>query len=206
MAEDARNATAQIDLDSHIRAVVNLIDEKSLRDFVLVGHSYGGMVVSGVADHRADRIRSLVYLDAFVPDDGQSMGAILPAANWSRSKEAAEKSASGFLIPSPPAAFFGLPPDLAAKVQPLLTGQPIGTFSQPVRYRKGGWKAIARRTYIGCDQPGIATLATFAPFKNRVKSEPGWRYESMSTGHDAMLTQPQALADLLMASVHRVSA
>jgi pimeloyl-ACP methyl ester carboxylesterase len=200
MGEDARNATAQVDLASHINAVVALIDREALRDVVLVGHSYGGMVTSGVADLRADRIRSLVYLDAFLPDDGQSMSMILPPANWSRSKEGAEKSASGFLIPSPPAPFFGLPPDLAAKVQPLLTGQPIATFTQPVRYRHGGWKSVQRRVYIGCDQPGIATLATFAPFKDRVKSEPGWRYHSMATGHDAMLTQPQALADLLKAS------
>jgi pimeloyl-ACP methyl ester carboxylesterase len=200
MAEDALNATPQINLDSHIRAVMNLIDDKGLRDFALVGHSYGGMVVSGVADQRADRLRSLVYLDAFLPDDGQGMSDILPPSSWSRSRDAAEKSSSGFLIPSPPPAFFGIPPELAAKVQPLLTGQPIATFTQRIQFRHGGWKAVTRRTYIGCDQPAAATLTTFAAIKNRVKAEPGWRYQSLAAGHDAMLTQPRELADALEAA------
>jgi pimeloyl-ACP methyl ester carboxylesterase len=197
MAEDGPNATPATDLASHVQAVVGLIDREKLQDFVLVGHSYGGFVISGAADQRADHIRHLVYLDAFVPRDGDSVkGYVLPE-RWQALEDGATQVGRGFLIPSPPPEYFGVPNALAASVAARLTGQPIATFTQPAQLPRGGALAVKRRTYIACDLPAIPQVASV---KQRLRTDPAWRYESMATGHDAMITQPQELSQLLMAA------
>jgi pimeloyl-ACP methyl ester carboxylesterase len=194
MGEHEAPPTNGIDLDRHVTAVVRLIDEQRLDDFVLVGHSYAGMIVSAVADQRAERIRHLVYLDAFVPEHGQSLASLLPAQTWAAFEQSAELSGSGQLLPVPPPEMFGLFDQLAAVTAPRLRPQPKATFTQPAQMARGGWAAVRARTYIACDKPAADV---FEPFKKRLQQDRGWGYQSMATGHDAMLSAPFELARAL---------
>ncbi len=115
-----------INLDTHIADVVNLIEWEELSDIVLVGHSYGGMVVTGVADALPDRIRSLVYLDAFVPKNGEALVNFLPAGS------PPPEVVNGYCLAPLPAAFFGATAEAAALVDASTTPMPIACFTQPL--------------------------------------------------------------------------
>jgi pimeloyl-ACP methyl ester carboxylesterase len=93
----------EINLDTHIQDVIGVIDDEDLADIVLVGHSYGGMVISGVADRVPEKVASLVYLDAFVPEDGQSNFSILPS-----DRRPATVPGNDWLVSPRTAAEFGL--------------------------------------------------------------------------------------------------
>src|ERR1700757_751905 len=92
-----------IDLDTHIEDVIGVIDEEDLSDIVLVGHSYGGMVITGVADRVPEKVASLVYLDAFVPESGQSLLNVLPP-----NLRLATLPSEDWLVAPPTSAAFGL--------------------------------------------------------------------------------------------------
>lgn len=183
-----------IGLGQHVASVVRLIDEQRLTDFVLVGHSYAGMVISAVADQRAERIRHLVYLDAFVPEHGQSLASLLPAETWAAFEQSAGASGSEHLLPAPPPELFGLFDELAIATAPRLRPQPKATLTQPAHLARGGWAAVRARTYIACDEPASDV---FEPFKRRLQQDRAWGYQSMATGHDAMLSAPIELATRL---------
>src|SRR5512145_2598725 len=102
LGERAHLASRAITLDTHIADVLGVIDCEDLRDIVLVGHSYGGMVATGVADRAADRIARLVYLDAFVPGHGQSRFDLLPAAERERRLGQSNANGDGWLLPPDP--------------------------------------------------------------------------------------------------------
>ena len=194
MGEGEAPASKGIGLEQHVDAVVRLIDQQQLDDFVLVGHSYAGMVVSAVADQRADRIRHLVYLDAFVPEHGQSLASLLPAQTWAAFEHSAATSASEHLVPAPPPELFGLFGQLAIATAPRLKAQPKATLTQAAQLPHGGWAAVRARTYIACDAPASDV---FEPFKRRLQQDRAWGYQSMATGHDAMLSAPVDLAQRL---------
>ncbi|MFI4868508.1 MAG: alpha/beta fold hydrolase [Steroidobacterales bacterium] len=191
MGEHEAPPSKDIGLIQHAAAVLQLIDQQRLDDFVLVGHSYAGMVVSAVADQRAQRIRHLVYLDAFVPEHGQSLASLLPADTWAAFEQSAGLSGSEQLLPAPPPALFGLSGELAMSTAPRLRAQPKATFTQPAQLPRGGWAAVRARTYIACDEPASDV---FEPFKRRLQQDRAWGYQSMATGHDAMLSAPDELA------------
>ena len=191
MGEHEAPPSKHIGLDQHVAAVMRWIDEQRLDDFVLVGHSYAGMVVSVVADQRAERIRHLVYLDAFVPEHGRSLASLLPAETWAAFEQSAGPSGSGHLLPPPPPQLFGLSGELAMATAPRLKAQPKATFTQPAQLARGGWAAVRARTYIACDEPASDV---FEPFKRRLQQDRAWGYQSMATGHDAMLSAPDELA------------
>jgi pimeloyl-ACP methyl ester carboxylesterase len=194
MGEHEATPSKDISLDRHVAAVVRLIDEQRLDDFVLVGHSYAGMVISAVADQRAERIRHLVYLDAFVPEHGQSLASLLPAHTWAAFEQSTVSSGYQHLVPVPPPELFGLSGQLAVATAPRMRPQPRATLTQPVRLARGGWAAVRARTYIACDQPASDV---FEPFKRRLQQHRAWGYQAMATGHDAMLSAPLELATRL---------
>jgi pimeloyl-ACP methyl ester carboxylesterase len=136
LGERAHLASPSNDLETHIQDVLGVLEYEDLRDVVLIGHSYGGMVATGVADRARDRIKHLVYLDAFVPRDGQSQVDLLPAERGARMRRDAERRGDGWRVPPNPT-----PPDtspideawIAARRQP----QSIACFEMPLRLRNG---------------------------------------------------------------------
>lgn len=181
-----------IDLDTHVEDVVGLLRSNGLRDVVLVGHSYGGIVITGVADRVPERLRTLVYLDGVVIDDGQSWSSIHPPKVVQAFVEQAERSAA-FAVPSLDA--FGIEsPEDRAWVESRLTPHPTGTYRQPLRLEHPPGNGVDR-VYVDCTRPRLPSLERV---KSRVRSEAGWRVLELATGHDAMVTAPGALSEVLL--------
>lgn len=193
LGERAHLASPEVDLELHIRDIVEVIRFRDLTDVVLVGHSYGGMVATGVADRVGDRVAQLIYLDAWVPANGQSLLDLAPHAHAQRIRALAAEVGEGWKIPpSMPPTNEGDPEDLAW-VKPRLRPQPLRTFDQPIRLREAD---TPPRTYIRCTR--IAPDDRFGPFATRARTDPSWRYMEIDSNHTPALTAPGALARLLV--------
>jgi pimeloyl-ACP methyl ester carboxylesterase len=190
LGERAHLANPSIDLETHIQDILNVIKYEDLRDIVLVGHSYGGMVATGVADRARDRVRQLVYIDAFVPDDGQSL-LDLNEPGRARMQELA-KAGDGWRVPPNPT-----PPDTPQADLAWLTERrvdmPIKCFLAPLQLQGGA--LTLPRSYIYATR--ITPADTFGRFAARAKSEPGWRYYEIDASHSPNVTAPEALMALL---------
>jgi len=192
LGERSHLARPDIDLEVHIADVLGVLRFEDLHDVVLVGHSYGGMVATGVADRVAERIAHLVYLDAFVPRDGQSLADLTGAAAHARVLAAAREHGDGWRVPPNP-----MPPDTSADdlawATPLRIMQPLKTFEQKLRLT-GAVEQLSR-SYIYCTRPGPGDV--FRQFTNRARSEPGWSYFELDASHNPHITMPDTLAALL---------
>jgi pimeloyl-ACP methyl ester carboxylesterase len=187
IGERSHLATPDVDLGVHIKDILQVIEYERLSDFVLVGHSYGGMVVTAVADRVADRVRTLVYLDAFVPRDGQAVLDLVRS-------EMREKilALPGWQVPPPGPQGIADPQELAW-LESRRNPQPAGTFKERISL-KGNYRG--KRTYIFCS--GYSPT-TFAPFAAAVKADPAWRYAELPTHHYPHLSMPRELAAILTA-------
>jgi pimeloyl-ACP methyl ester carboxylesterase len=185
----------QVNLDTHIDDIVNLLEFEELAGVVLVGHSYAGIVISGVADRARARLRQLVFLDALLLESGKSLFSDFPQAVVDqRLKTIRETGAGVGAAPAlPPAAFGVKDPADAAWVQRRMTPQPVGTYLQPLQLKAPLGNGLPK-AYIECTVDPIATLE---PTKARVRADPDWRTRTLATGHDAMVTAPGLLSDLL---------
>ena len=190
LGERAHLASPAVDLATHIQDVVATIETEDLRQVILLGHSYGGMVVTGVADRVADRLAHLAYLDAFVPGDGDSVMSLQPAENAEALKG---RLVEGWRLPPNPLAA-DTPEALRDWLAARRKDQPYGTFTQPIRLT--GAAASVPRTYIYCLQkyPGD----TFGPHAARARSEAGWRYREIDATHTPNVTAPEALLKLIL--------
>ena len=162
---------------------------------VLVGHSSGGMVITGVADRAPQRLAQLVYLDAEVPADGQSEFDLLPLEERAGYQQAATTTGQGWQIPPPVPE--PLPEGLDAKLRwamSRMVPQPINTFTQPLRLANPA-SAGVRRTYILCTQG--KEDQELPNYVQRVRADPAWQFIELTAGHGAHVTAPQQLADLL---------
>jgi pimeloyl-ACP methyl ester carboxylesterase len=190
LGEREHLASSSIDLETHIQDILNVIRFEDLRDIVLIGHSYGGMVATGVADRARDRTAQLIYLDAFAPKHGQSLLDLNPPARQ-RVQEFVDAGGGWQLAPNPP------PPDtLPADVEWLTerrVGQPIKCFQMPLEFRGG--ELTLPRSYIYALRATPAD--TFRPFAERAKTEPGWRYYEIDASHAPNVTAPETLFSLL---------
>jgi pimeloyl-ACP methyl ester carboxylesterase len=179
-----------IDLDTHIADVLAVLDCEDLNDVVLLGHSYGGLVATGVADRAAERIARLIYLDAFVPASGQSLVDLLPAPAAQR--EGSQAPADGWLLPPNP-----IPPDTSPEDAAWITArrrwQPVGCFTQPAVLSGAG--ARLPRAYIYCTR--IDPNDTFGQFAKRFRSDPAWQFFELDASHSPNVTAPEALAQLI---------
>jgi pimeloyl-ACP methyl ester carboxylesterase len=181
-----------IDLKTHIADVVNVMKWERLTDVVLCGHSYGGFVISGVAEQMAPAIRSIVFLDAFVPQNGESVRDLTgPAVQ----QAAASALLRGDLaIPPRSAEAFGVNAADQAWVDSLCVGQPIATFTDPV-VLTGARDRIPRKSYVRAKSyanPGFdRALAS-------VKADPSWRTYEVACGHDVMVDNPERLTEILL--------
>jgi pimeloyl-ACP methyl ester carboxylesterase len=182
-----------INLTTHVTDVLNVIRYEDLSDVVLLGHSYGGMVITQAADAIADRIAALVYLDAFVPEDGQSLFDLNIPANTQMFLERAGGN-GGLLIPPPPAkAYFNVNDNDAARVDALAAPQPIGTMIEKVKLT-GAYRNVKRNIYVHG-----AVLPRESPFKRfyEAAKTKGWDAHALPCGHDIMLDRPDELTEIL---------
>jgi pimeloyl-ACP methyl ester carboxylesterase len=173
--------------------VVNLIRWEELSNVVLCGHSYGGAVVKGAADRIPERISALVYLDAFAPENGQSLHDTLPPEQRNAQREAARIHGEGWKVPPITAERFNVNSKDAAWMDRQCTMHPLATFDQPLRL-SGGIEAVKNVTYI------LATGfsgSPFGQFYERAKAK-GWKTLSMACGHDVMLDMPEELTAALV--------
>ena len=186
LAERSHLLSESVNLSTHIADVVNLLRWEELDDILLCGHSYGGLVVTGAADRAPERIASLVYLDAFVPENGQAMREITT-----------RQLPQTLAVPPVPAAAFMVNEKDRAWVDRQCTPHPNGTLNEKIAL-SGAWRSIKRKTYIRA--AGYAS-APFDAYFNRFKAEPGWSATSLPCGHDVMIDMPERLAELLEAAL-----
>ena len=189
LGERAHLAHPAIDLDTHIADMLNVIKYEDLRDFVLVGHSYGGMVATGVADRARDKVRQLIYIDAFVPQDGQSLLDLNEPAR-ARMQEAA-RSGDGWRVPPNPTPSDTSPEDVAW-LNERRVHMPIKCFEQKLRLSA---PLTLPRSYVYATR--ITPADTFGPFAKMTKSDPAWRYDEIDASHSPNVTAPEALMALL---------
>jgi len=193
LGERAHLLSNAITLDTHVTDVVKAIEAEELPDPILVGHSYGGVVITGAADRLAQRPRHLVYLDAMVLRPGESWSSThTPELQAARRQAIAEHG--GTLPPADPAAY-GLTGADHAWVARRQTPQPGGVYDAPLNFDPHKLQALPR-TFIDCTAPALPTIAAS---RQRVRSEPGWSVVEIATGHDAMVSAPQPLLDVLLA-------
>lgn len=190
LGERCHLASPAIDLETHIEDVLNVIRFEDLDDIVLLGHSYGGMVATGVADRARDRIAQLIYLDAFVPRDGQSLFDLNEAGREPMRKAAA--AGDGWRIPPNPP-----PPDTRPADLEWLNARridmPIKCFESKLKLAHG--EPTMPRSYIYCTR--IPPGDVFGQFAKRTKTEAGWRYFELDASHAPNVTAPAALMGVL---------
>lgn len=193
LGERSHLAHPGIDLDTHITDVCQVFEYEDLSDVVLVGHSYGGMVATGVLWRLAPRIRSVVYLDAMVPEPGQCVLDLLGPDAASHLRRTVEEHGEGWKVP--PNA---LPPDTAesdvAWITPRRGFQPFATFTQPLSVH--GVEPQLPRTYVYCQRNGPGDV--FRQFADRARDEPGWRLEEIDASHSPHITAPALLTEVLL--------
>ena len=194
VADRAHLLSPQVNLETHITDVVNLIRWEELSDVVLCGHSYGGCVISGVADRIPDRIGALVYLDAFILEDGQSVHDILPPPMRDAQIEQARQSGDGWKVPPIPAEAFHVNAKDVDWVNRQCTVQPLATFQERL-HLTGEIAKIQNATFIMADGWKPSPFASFFA----VAKAKGWKTVNMECGHDVMLDLPDELTQELLA-------
>jgi pimeloyl-ACP methyl ester carboxylesterase len=191
--ERAHLLAGTVNLSLHIDDILAVLHYEGLRDVVLAGHSYGGMVITGVADRAPERIAALSYLDAFLPEDGQSLFDINVPANTQRFLTNAG-AIGGLAVPAPPAAFFNVNAEDAARVDALATPHPLGCFTEKIKLT-GAHRQIAGRVYV--HGTVLPRESPFKPFYDRVKVDPAWQSHALACGHHVMLDEPDRVAEIL---------
>jgi pimeloyl-ACP methyl ester carboxylesterase len=182
-----------VNLTTHITDIKNFIKWENLSGIVLVGHSYGGLIISGVAEELHDKIASIVFLDAFLPENGDSLAEKASPAFKDVIAQAINRG--DVSLKQPPAAAFGVAePD---RPWGKCTPQPLATYTEKAVYT-GGRDKIAKKTYIRAK--GYAGPAFDAALA-KTKADPSWKTHEMTSGHDAMVIQPQELTELLLQAV-----
>jgi pimeloyl-ACP methyl ester carboxylesterase len=190
LGEREHLASPSNDLETHIQDVLAVIKYEDLRDIVLIGHSYGGMVATGVADRARDKIAQLIYLDAFVPRDGEALFDLISPEAQAAMRDGA---GDGRRVRANP-----IPPDTSAVDTKWLSErrlpQSIRCFETPVRLAHG--ETTLPRSYIYCTRTSPAD--PFRQFAERAKREAGWRYFEIDASHSPHVTAPEALTALLL--------
>ncbi len=192
LGERSHLMSKDIVLDTHIADIVNVIKWEDLSGICLVAHSYGGWPASGAIEQVGDRVASVVYLDAFVPEDGQK-GFDL-ASEFSR-KAMMEAVARGEIAHGPPKAeIFRVNEKDRAWVDSKLTPQPVGLALQPIKLT-GTRDRMAKKTYI---RAPVYPQPAFDKYYAATKADSSWRAYEVDGGHDVMIDRPDRLVDILL--------
>jgi pimeloyl-ACP methyl ester carboxylesterase len=201
VGERAHQGAENITLETHIRDVCGCIEAEELANVVLCGHSYGGMVITGVADRMPERIKTLVYLDAFLPENGQSLISLLPlalapeisAAFLDAFRGSSLEAHSGRVAPISTEAF-NIKQENRAWVERRCVPQALATFEMPILLTGAG-AAVTDRLYILADGWDPSPFRYFA---TKVDGQSGWRVIRMPCSHDVMVDMPGELANELL--------
>jgi pimeloyl-ACP methyl ester carboxylesterase len=195
LGERVHLLTPAVDLNTHVADVVNLVKYESLKDIVLVGHSYAGNVITVAAEQMLPAIGSIVFIDAFLPGDGDTMLSMMAEGLRAATMDARAKGELS--RPILPSAAFNVNKQDQAWVDSKLTPQPLGPSFTPIKYT-GARERVPNKTYIrAVDFPQPA----FDACLSRCKADPTWRTHAVSgSGHDIMVDKPQELTDLLLRS------
>lgn len=193
LGERAHLSSPEVSLDTHIQDVVNTLFYEDLHDVILVGHSYGGNVITGVADRVPERLQQLVYLDAATPSDGQASADSFPGRR-EQVEEQAQSVGWGWQVPPGDA-----PPDQPAEIvewaRPRRRPMPLKTMTTPVRLTRG--ETTLPRSFVYCTVgkvPGSGQVAR----AERVKNDPRWQYFELNTGHNLHYTAPKETVAILL--------
>lgn len=197
VSDRSHMSSPEINLDTHITDIVNLIRWEELSNIVLCGHSYGGAVVTGVADQVPDKIGSLVYLDAFVPEDGENLQQHIPPEQFAQLLEGMKAVGDGWAMPPIPAEVFQVNQADREWVDSQVTLQSVATFQQPIKLT-GDIAKVNNVTYIRAS--GFKEGSPFPPFLEKAKAK-GWATHEIACGHDVMVDKPEELSELLVGSI-----
>ena len=189
LGERRHLARRDVNLSTHIDDVVNVLEFEDLRGVVLVGHSFGGIVATAVADRVAERVARLIYVDAFVPEDGQALVDLLSPSARAAMYEGC-RAGDGWRVPP-----LDLPPDTPeparAWAMPRRMPHPIAAFEQKVHLSGA---PLPPRGYVYCRR--IGRDDRFGPFAARARRE-GWPYVEIDASHNPHITAPEALCGIL---------
>jgi len=192
LGERSHLMSRDINLDTHIADVVNVFKWEDLKDAVLVGHSYGGWVISGAAEQVLPRLASIVFLDAFMPDNATR--GLDNTSEFSRKGILAAMEKGEVSRPSPTAEMFQVNAKDRAWVDSKVTPQPVGVALQPIKLT-GARDKVAKKTYI---RAASYPQATFDKYLGICKADKTWRTYEIPCGHDVMVDMPERLAEVLV--------
>jgi pimeloyl-ACP methyl ester carboxylesterase len=193
LGERSAEASADVGVDTHARDIVAAV-RAARAPVVLVAHSYAGAPAEVAAGDIADRLARIVHLDAFALAAGEAIGDVFPPPMLAAIRAQAAETGGGWQVDPLPSHALGLErPEDIAFVVPRLTRQSLRTFEDRVQIRPGG--DAAPRTYIECLVGADAKPFGFYAARARDR---GWDYRTLDAGHDAMVTNPEVLARLLL--------
>lgn len=192
MGERAHLVSRDVGLDTHVQDIRAVLTNEDLTDVILVGHSYAGMVITAVAEELVERLRHLIYLDAFTPHDGEAALDLEPLGTDAAFRARAR---DGWLLMPAESDLerWGLREEQDRRwVWPKLTPMPLRCFEDKVALPSGAAASLPR-TYLECTTPANPGLRSSA---DRAKGE-NWLWQTLATGHEAMVTAPAELAQAL---------
>ena len=181
LGERSHLLSASVNLDTHIQDVVSLLECERIEDAILVAHSYGGMVVSGVADRLPERLAALVYCDAYVPEDGDSCFSLAGDVYRQRFLDGAK--VDGYSVAAP------------SRLDPRATAHPLASFLQAI-HLTGAWATVRRREFVYLS--GWEDLTPFRPTYDRLRSDPAWTVHTLPVGHNIIGQAPDKLLEILL--------
>lgn len=192
LGERSHLLSPQITLDTFMQDIANVLVWEDLNDVILVGHSFAGLVISAVADQLPTRIRHLVYLDAFILENGQSAFDTLAPELVKRLRDAARQTNA---LPAPRPASLGLTQsEDIAFVESRLTPHPIGSYEAAFQLQHPIGNGLPA-TYLACTQPSFAAMASSHQYVR--KNAPHWNWRELATSHDAMVSAPALVLEAL---------
>ncbi len=200
LGTDETRLSADITLRKHIEDV-SVAVSKCQGDVILVGHSYAGMIISGVAETSPNQLQRLVFLDAFIPEDGQSALDLLPPDIGTYFRNIAREHGDGWRLPGGEGQLdlWGLKPGEARDfVRERLCDFTLRCFEEPISL-PANRKAAIPATFVTCVAEGYAARPFFAPFAEKARAR-GWQIAELDTGHDCHVERPAEVASILLSA------
>lgn len=194
LGERSHLLSTSVNLHTFADDLINVLEWEDLKDVILVGHSFGGNAITAAADRVPNRIKHLVYLDALVPISGQSVFSLIPADVAQGRRDLAQKTSGGLTIPVPSADKFGVFDDAdAAWLMQKCTPHPIATYEDALTFEHAPGNGLPT-TYIAVTPYYGPTASS----RDYARERADWSYIEMEAGHDAMVTSPKALTEILL--------
>jgi pimeloyl-ACP methyl ester carboxylesterase len=199
LGERSHLMSPAVTLDTHIEDIVNVVRWEELSNIVLCGHSYGGMVITGVSDRIPDKIHALVYLDAFVPNNGEAATDRMEPGVRASINDDVRQHGDGYLMSPIPAAVFNVNARDAALVNQMCVKHPLKCFEQKIALT-GAFARVRKLSYVLATDWGAQLASPFPPIAEPLRHDPGWKVTDLKCGHDVMVDMPKETAEILIAA------